>query len=631
MAERTEYLGITVPPLPESLIPIVLQDPAILPKSQDYTHLGLKRELQKLIAGLTGTEDGKIQLSDPPQEIPADYALACHPLARSLRKSPVAIAHSIADQVKSGLRPELVEDVYALNGYLNFVVNANLFGSRVLQEVKKGQDSYGRQDIGEGAKVVIDCSSPNVAKYMSVGHLRSTIIGESLSRIHRAIGYTVVRDNHLGDWGTQFGMLTRAHELWGQDYAELRNDTNPVQGLYKLYVRIHEEVEKEKEAESAKLGIPKDDIETSLEKEGKRWFQRLESGDDEALKLLRWATERSLKEFQRVYDLLGTKYEYMLGESFYVSMLPNILQFLRNRGIAEYDAEGVLAVNLQAQRLSRLVVQKSDGTSLYATRDLATLVARTAWFDPQKILYVVGGDQREYFQQVFAAFERMTEGEKRPKTEHISFGMITLPEGKMSSRAGRVIFLEDVLDEAISRARIKADHVITKDILTDLEKDEIARKIGVGAVIFFDLGQGRDRKIEFDWDKALSFEGYSAPYIQYAHARTAALLRRADELNIELDQNLPPVFDHPTEAALVKQLSRFPEAVAKAGILYKPDIIAQYVYTIATMFNDLYKQARIVNEGNPGLRNTRLRLTQATAQVIRNGLNLLCIEAPERM
>ncbi len=625
-ARHTEYLGIPVPPLPESTMPTA-QKARILTR-EDYTYLKLQDTLQQQISDLTSYED--VQISEPSKGIEADYAFATHPLAKSLRKNPTDIALSLAAQINDGRRPDLISIVSGQGGFLNLSININPYGAEVLKEIEDYRESYGSQNIGDGATVVIDCSSPNVAKFMSVGHLRSTIIGESLARINQATGHEVIRDNHLGDWGTQFGMLARAHELWSEEYEELRDGSDPVKGLYKLYVRIHEEVEKEKEAEKTRSGNPDVKVESNLEKEGRDWFRRLEGGDEKAMDLLKWATKQSLVEFQRVYDLLGTKYEHMLGESFYVPMLPDILKFMQDKGIVHPDNKGALTVDLEAQKLPRLVVQKSDGTSLYSTRELATLVARSAWFNPQRILYVVGGDQREYFQQVFAAFDQMTQGEKRPETEHISFGMISLPEGKMSSRAGRVVFLEDVLSEAITRARTKTEEV-SRDSLTNEEKNDIAKKIGVGAVVFFDLGQGRERNIQFDWDKALSFEGYSAPYIQYAHARAEALLRRATEQNIAIDPETSPVFDQPSEAALIKHLSRFPETVTKAALLNRPDIIAQYTYTTATKFSDLYHDVSVLHEPDDKIRNTRLRLTQATAQVIRNGLRLLCIEAPNRM
>lgn len=623
------YLGINVSPLPNSIISIIRPDLTKTPRSNQYVWASLKEQLKSHILSLNSalTETG-VQIIEPPSKIHADLTVVCHEMARILRKNPVQIAQELTSGFNQNPNPEAIKQADAQNGYLNFQLSPDTFTSQVITEIETYRNRYGEQNIGAGKTTVIDCSSPNVAKYMSVGHLRSTIIGESLTRIHKARGYTVIRDNHLGDWGTQFGMLIRAHELWSQDYEELHDNTNPVQGLYKLYVRIHDEVEKEKAAERQRLGDPEAEMETQLEKEGKKWFQRLENGDEEALKLLRWATKQSLSEFQKVYDLLGSSYEYMLGESFYISMLPAVLQYMRERGIATLDETGAMIVDLSERKLGRLVVQKSDGTSLYATRDLATLVARCAWFQPASILYVVGEDQQEYFQQVFATFDKMTDT-KRPHLEHIHFGMIKLPEGKMSTRAGRVIFLTDVLDEAIERARQKISE-INKNLSPE-EKETIARQVGVGAVVFFDLGQNRERSISFDWDKALSFTGYSAPYIQYAHARMSALLRRAQEEKVELRTDLPIQVIDPSEFLLIKQLSKFPEAVALAGARNSPDIIADHVYRTANLFNDVYKKVSVFNEPDVGIKNTRLRLTQAAARVVKKGLNLLCIEAPERM
>lgn len=627
------YLGISIPPLPESTIPITKPNLAIMPQSNQYAWVNLKGQLRSHISGLNpALAEIEMKMTEPPPSVEADLAMACHQASKPLRKSPVQIAQELTDDFNSGPKPKTIQQASAQGGYLNFLLDTNTYGSQILQEIETYQDRYGQQNIGNGETIVIDCSSPNVAKFMSVGHLRSTIIGESLARIYQATGHTVIRDNHLGDWGTQFGMLARAYELWAQDYEELRDNKNPVQGLYKLYVRIHEESEHERDLEAERQGITdpkaKGKIETSLEKEGRRWFQRLETGDKEALQLLNWATEQSLTEFQRVYDLLGSKHEYTLGESFYVSMLPAVLSHLREQRIATVDDKGAMIVDLADQGLNRLVVQKSDETSLYATRDLATLVARTGWFNPQRILYVVGADQKDYFQQVFATFNKMTGGEG-PVLEHISFGMIRLPEGKMSTRAGRVVFLEDVLNEALARAKQKTDEV--NKSISEEEKAIIARQVGVGAVVFFDLGQGRERNIQFEWDKALSFTGYTAPYIQYAHARTRALLRRAQEEGIEIKTDIPSCFDLRPESDLIKQLSRYPTAIAQAMQANRPNILAEYVYSIADLFSGFYKHVSVFNEPDQDLMNTRLRLVRATSQVIRNGLNLLCVEAPEKM
>ena len=371
------------------------------------------------------------------------------------------------------------------------------------------------------------------------------------------------------------------------------------------------------------------DGESTLEREGRAWFKRLEEGDPKALEMLNWSTSQSLSEFQRIYDLLGADFEYKLGESFYVPMIPDVVTSLIKKKVAERDDEGAVMINFdEKDKLNRLVVMKSDGTSLYASRDLATLVARTEWFEPEKIMYIVGADQTEYFRQVFKAFENWTDS-KGPKLEHISFGMISLPEGKMSTRRGRVVFLEEVLTEAIDREKKIMES--SKRDLSPEEIEEVSKQVGVGAVIYFDLGQGRERNIKFDWDSALSMEGNSAPYIQYAHARTRAIDRKANDTGIKTDRKEEVDFALPIEATLTKHLARFPEAVARATQENKPSVVGEYTYKTADLFNQFYKEAAIVVEPNPQKRNSRLRLTSATGQVIKNGLYLLGIQAPERM
>ncbi|MDD5416300.1 MAG: arginine--tRNA ligase [Candidatus Daviesbacteria bacterium] len=625
-----QYLGIPVPVLSESNIPITKPDLLNMPRSNQYIWTATQRDLISHLVGLNPVlAEAGMRATEPSPNVAADLTVICHEMAGRLRKSPAQIAQELAEGFNSDPNPPTIQEAIAQKGYLNFLLNMHIFGNQAISEVETYQDHYGEQNIGEGETVVIDCSSPNVAKYMSIGHLRSTIIGESLARINRAIGYKVIRDNHLGDWGTQFGMLARAHELWADDYEELSEGTDPVKGLYKLYVRIHEEVEKEKIAERERSGLDaNEDVETALEREGRRWFQRLESGDERAIELLKWATQKSLAEFQRVYDVLGSRYEYMLGESFYIPMIPRVLEYMRERNIASIDETGAIVVDLSMKNLDKLVVQKTDGTSLYSTRDLATLVARCAWFNPHRIIYVVGEDQQRYFRQIFATFDMMT-GNTGPQTEHVHFGMIRLPEGKMSTRAGRVIFLEDLLTEAVDRARQKIDD-LSRDLSRE-EKETIARQVGVGAVVFFDLGQGRERSIKFDWDSALSFTGRSAPYIQYAYARMRALLQRAQKEQMELRYDLPIEVTNQPGNALIKHLSKFPEAITRAAQTSRPDILAEYIFRAADLFTTLYDRVRIVNEPDSVRRNSLLRLTQASAQVVKNGLDLLCIEAPERM
>ena len=623
MIKEMKALGITVPVLPSSEIPVVTPDLNLFPKPTDYPWNHIEAELQEKVAAI-GREAADIELTlgMPPQNVTADFALACHRLAKPLSKSPGQIAAELAADFNNAPHsPFITAAEPTPNGYVNFEIDAQRFGNAVLETIERQGSSYGNENLGNGGTVVIDCSSPNVAKYMSVGHLRSTVIGESLARIYRAGGYEVIRDNHLGDWGTQFGILGRAKELWGEEVDTEMPDADPVQKLYRLYVKMNDEIEKEKAANP--------DGESTLEKEGREWFKRLEEGDPKALELLKITTDQSIQEFRRVYKLLGSEYEYYLGESFYLSMLPQIIKAMQERGVAKKDERGAVIVDFpEGQKIKNLVIQKSDGASLYSTRDLATLVARVAWFNPEIILYVVGADQKDYFRQVFGAFDAFM-GDEAPDVEHTYFGMVSLPEGKMSTRKGRVIFLEDVLNEAITRARNKITE--TNRNLSKEEIEQISRQVGVGAVIYMDLGQGRTRDIQFDWEQALSLEGNSAPYIQYSHARGKSVLRKAADAGIGVNTGQEAVFDLSVEAELVKQLSKFPQSIAKAIEGNEPSVIAGYVYKVADLFNRFYKEATIIKEKDPIKRNSRLRLTAAATQVIKNGLFLLGIEAPEKM
>lgn len=634
---RRMNLGIPLPPEPVSEIPIINPELGNLRRPSDFPLFAIREGVRKAVAEYLSIEEGQIQVIDPPKGIASDMAIPCHSLAKSFHKSPAEIAKEVADGLRDKRSP-LVETVESMNGYVNFELDANVFGELILKDIEREKEHYGAQNIGEGKTVVFDTSSPNVAKFMSVGHLRSTVIGESLARIYMASGYRVIRDNHLGDWGTQFGMLGAAVDRWKDEVPELQG-ADPVQGLYKLYVRIHQEIDAQKAAQ----GEVK--TETALEQEGRAWFHRLENGNQEALNLLKWATEMSLKEFQGVYDRLGSKFEYTLGESFYVPLIAGLISKLKESGVATND-ESTAAVkidfdeNEKKQLGNSFIIVKKDGTSLYSTRDLATLVCRTEWFNPDKIVYVVGGDQRLYFRQLFASFRKFAK-EHSPQLEHVSFGMITLPEGKMSTRQGRVVFLKDVLDEAKSRAKSvilsklqekPAERLSSqREEISEQEVEDIAEMVGVGAVIYSDLGQGRERNIKFDWNEALSFEGNSSPYIQYGYARGKSILRNAQNRGIIIDEEMKPVFAGEHERELVKHLALFPKAIARALEVNQPSVIAEYVLATTDIFNKFYGEARVLVEKDQQKRNTRLRLTQATSQVIANGLWLLGIKAPNKM
>lgn len=634
-------IAVAIPDLPSSLIPIVEPNLGEMRKPGDYVWSKLNEQLLSRVVGLVRSNDPEVaQLSmvEPPPEVDADLAVACHRLARVFKKPPVQIAQDLAFDFNLNNQLEMVKRAEAVNGYLNLEIDISKFGNEVLDDIESAGDRYGEQNIGEGKTVVIDCSSPNIAKFMSVGHLRSTVIGEALARMYRAVGYRVIRDNHLGDWGTQFGILGRGIELWGEEVDREMPDAEPVQKLYALYVRMNSEIAVEKEENYKELVVqnPGADAEelkrlrtqtsSELEQQGRDWFRRLEEGDLQAKELLETTTAQSLEEFQRVYGLLGSNFEYMLGESFYVGMLPEVIASMKEKGAAQEDETGAVGVDVGEEK--PLIVQKSDGASLYSTRDLATLLARTEWFDPAKIIYVVGGDQKDYFKQVFEAFRHWV-GDEGPETEHVSFGMISLPEGKMSTRSGRVVFLEDVLMESIDRARTKI--LETDRGLTEEESEVVAKQVGVGSVVYFDLAQGRERDIKFDWDEALSTEGNSAAYIQYSHARGKAVLRRAQEDGIVIDYRSSVQLDLPIEVELIKHLSRFSEVVAKGVSANQPSTVAAFIRDTADLFNRFYNTASIAVEQDSGKRNSRLRLAAATSQVIKNGLFLLGIESPERM
>lgn len=636
--KETEYrpnpknvlFGIQIPNLPTPDHSILSPNITEIPGQMEYpwtrTRVLLQEQTNRIAKRLVEQSGGDpnvvdLSLVEPPAEIGADFAAACFKLGKPLRRSPNQIASEMATEVDRFQLPPLVAWGRSEGAYLNYGLDMNQMGEEVLNQIELLGNDYGQLDSGKGEVIVIDSSSPNVAKFMSVGHLRSTVIGESLSRIYRKLGFTVIRDNHLGDWGTQFGMLGRAYELWRDEIPELQDEATAVNGLYKLYVKIHEEVEREKEADP--------NNESTLEREGREWFRRLEEGDPKARELLDWSTTQSLREFQRVYQKLGVDFEYNLGESFYIGMLPDVTRSLVESGVGSLDEKGALTVEFEDPKMNRLVVQKTDGTSLYSTRDLATLVARTAWFNPGKILYVVGGDQSEYFKQVFKTFEMMAGDEPIPELEHVSFGMVTLPDGKMSTRKGRVVFLEEVIDESVDQAREKLQQ--TNRDLDGEEMEKVARQVGVGAVIHLDLGQGRERRIQFDIEHALSLEGNSAPYVQYAHARAESILRRADAGGVEINQNEAPTFSSENEKELLKLLARFPEIIQKAAEDNQPSVVAEYVLATANKFSQFYQGSPILVEEDAALRNTRLRLTSAVSQVLRNGLDLLGIESPAKM
>ncbi|MDP3982871.1 MAG: arginine--tRNA ligase [bacterium] len=607
---------------------------------------------------------------EAPSKVEADLGIPLFGLAKELRESP----NSLATRAASGMDFEgsLVTQASGEGGFLNFQLDHAEYTESVLAYVEAHGSSYGAENVGQGKTAVIDMSSPNAARPMSVAHLRSTVNGESLARILEFRGYNVIKDNHVGDWGAQFGMLLKAYELWGGQTPELREEGKEVDGLFKLYVRIHEEVELEKAAKVAQLQakveaegmgsvegfkarynreltiadsrIPIEDREktalqtaikalsgeTELERAGREWFLRLEQGDETAEEQWKWVLGLSMTEFESVYKMLGIDFDYALGESFYGKNMADIVTLVQSKEFA-VEEDGAVIANLEAENLGKMVVQTKDGRSLYVTRDLATALFRKQVLGADELYYVVGGEQAHYFKQFFAILKKMGY-EVGEHCEHIPFGMMSLPEGKMSTRRGNVVFLRDVLEEGISRAEALIQDKSPGLFADEVKRKEVARQVGVGAIIWSDLSQGRERNITFDWDKMLSFTGNAAPYVQYAHARARTIIEKAQEVIAPtLEEQVAFAPESPVETSLLKLIAEFPRVVGKAHEHREPSVVAEHVFKLAQGFSAFYENCPVLKGVDDRTARQRLRIVEAAAQTIKNGLYLLGIEAPEQM
>lgn len=636
----------------------------LIPHQEMYPNDRLRQQIRQFITDSTGVGEGVIPpISDPPKGINGDFGLPLFPLAKVLRENPRNIAINLAGQFSEG-RIANVQTAKAEDAYINFDLDYDAYARDVLTQTANRKDMYGAENIGHGTRIVIDMSSPNIAKPMSVGHLRSTVIGHSLARILEYTGHEVIKDNHLGDWGAQFGMLLRAYELWGNEIPQLSQPGKEVEGLLKLYVKIHEEVDIEKgqKLQSLReiLDSGKDDTlpgfdeayqkafansgsheqaveealstfvaESSLEREGREWFRRLEQGDPEARSQWEWITNLSMKEFQTVYDLLGVDFDFALGESFYSPMLANVVDEVKKQTFVT-EEKGAVVAHLEDSKLGKMVIQTGDGRSLYVTRDLATAIFRNDVLRAQRILYVVGADQKHYFQQWFEILNRMGY-EVAQNCEHIYFGMISLPEGKMSTRKGRVVFLKDVIDQGIEKAEKAISEKNPKLFSDEEKKKETARQIAVGAVVWSDLSSDMRRNIVFEWENMLSFDGFSAPYVQYAHARAKSILRKAEASGITAQHDSDIKLTTDSEKELVKKIGEFPDVVKSASKNLSTVSVAEYVHSLSQLFNQFYREDSVLAADTFQTQQTRLRIVEATTQTIKNALYLLGIEAPEEM
>ena len=565
---------------------------------QDFK-LAIANCLKEKIEDLT-LEEIVALIEVPPNKEMGDFAFPCFKLAKVFRKAPNMIAADLAENIEAN---GAISKVMPLGGYVNFFVNKSQLAKTVINDVLTKKEKYGHSDLGQEKAVVIDFSSPNIAKPFHIGHIRTTVIGNALYKIYDSQGYNVVRVNHLGDYGTQFGKLIVAFKLWGSKEAV---EANPIPELLKLYVKFHEEAEQKPE----------------MEDEARAWFTKLENGDEEAKALWQWFRDESLKEFARVYDLLDIEFDSYAGESFYSDKMGVVIDQLKEKGLL-VQSQGTNVVDLEEFNMPPALITKNDGSTLYMTRDLAAAIYRKNTYDFDKCIYVVGSQQSLHFQQLFKVLELMGY-EWSKDLIHVPFGMVALEEGTMSTRKGRVVFLEDVLKQAVEKTK---EIVLSKNPNAK-NVEQIAKQVGVGAVVFQELSNSRIKDYTFSWSRTLSFEGETGPYVQYTHARCCAVLRKAEE-EVTADINYD-LLSEGDGAEVLKVIGSFNKAILAAMRKNEPHIITRFVLDLAQAFNKFYHDNPILVD-DVEVRKARLALVAATRQTIENALALLGMHAPERM
>jgi len=553
-------------------------------------------ELAKVIDSLDQSAISNL-LEQPKSSDLGDIAFPAFSLAKVERKAPQAIAADIAEKID----PSHFEKVVATGPYVNFFLNKAKISDQVIKEVIKEGADYGQQNEGQGGNITIDLSSPNIAKPFSVGHLRSTVIGDALSNIFRKMGYNTIKINHLGDWGKQFGLLMVAYKKWGNKKAV---EANPIDELLQLYVRINAEIEND----------------PALDEEGRLWFKKLEDGDPEATELWQWFRDESLVEFNRIYELLGVEFDSLNGEAFYNDKMDEAVKILEDKGLLK-ESKGASIVDLDDVNLPPAMIKKSDGATLYITRDIATAMYRARTYNFVKNVYVVGQEQSNHFRQLKAVLKKMG-FDWSDDMIHVDFGLVTKNRQKLSTRKGNIILLEPTLQEAISRAKAQIE-----EKNPNLEnKEAVAHAVGVGAVKFYDLKTDRRNGYDFDLEAMVSFEGETGPYVQYAYARIQSILRKADfKPSLDANYNL----NDAESWEIIKLLQDFARVVKRAADNFEPSLIAKYAISLAQAFNKYYAHTRILDESPE--RDSRLALSYTTAVVLKEALRMLGVEAPEKM
>ena len=535
-----------------------------------------------------------------------DYAFPCFILAKELKKSPVAIAKEIKEKISQNLENiKEISEVSAVNGFLNFKLNKNQITQEVIDEFDNEKENFGGQKQEKPQNIVIDYSAPNIAKPFHIGHLRSTVIGQALYNIYKYLGYNVTSINHLGDYGTQFGKLIEGYKRWGAEY-DIEN--NPIDELMQIYVRIN--------------NLCKED--ESVLEECRNNFKKLEDGDPYCVEIWKKFRELSLKEFDKVYDILGVKFDSLNGEAFYADKMPEVIETLKKAGKLE-ESEGAQVVNLGDDMPPCLII-KSNGSTTYATRDLAAIMDRARTYDFDKAIYVTSYEQILHFKQVFATAKYLGLDEKYTNgLVHVPFGMILLKTGKMSTREGKVIKLEELLNEAIEKSK-----EIIKKKNPELEnKEDVAKKVGVGAIIFNDLSNSRIKDEIFDWDIMLNFNGETGPYVQYTTVRAKSVLEKAGYIPNVKEVNVEKLNDKDSQK-IINQLYNFNSILKNVTEKEEPSILARYLVDLAQNFSSFYNNCHIITEDKE-MQDARLYITYMVKTVLEKGLNLLGIQVPEKM
>ena len=545
-------------------------------------------------------EDISATIEIPPKPEMGDFAFPCFRLAKTMHKAPNMIAADIKEAIGD---VDYLDRIEVKGAYLNFFVKTEVFVKSMIEAANS--ENFGGSDIGEGKNICLDYSSPNVAKNFHVGHLRTTIIGNSLYKIFSKLGYNAIRINHLGDWGTQFGKLIVAYKAWGSKEAV---EKDGISELMKLYVKFHEEADKNPE----------------LVDEARAWFAKMEQGDEEALSIWQWFKDISLVEYKRTYDLLGVDFDYYLGESFYRDKCQEVVDKITEAGLLK-ESEGAMIVDLSEYDTAPCIITKKDGSSIYATRDLAAIFYRKKTYNFCKCLYVTGQEQKLHFAQVFKVVELLGNEWAKDQLVHIPYGLVSLEGAKLSTRNGNIIYAEDILHDAIE----KSLEIITEKSPNLENEEEVAKMVGVGSVLFNDLYNQRIKDVSFSWDKVLNFDGETGPYVQYTHARCSSVVRLAENFDPSNEVDFS-VITEPDAIFLLKEINRFPKVVLDAADKYEPSIVARFAVDVAQAFNKFYNSTRI-NVPEENVKNARVMLTYLTKKTLSDALELLGIQAPEAM